>query len=164
MGRMLKPPPVAVAFEESHFASTLTMREKITELTRKESCMSCHSTINPLGFALENFDAIGRFRTAENSKKLNVESDYQTAEGDLIKLRGARDLAEHTAASEAARQGFIRQLFHYAIKQTPAAFGSETLEELNSAFTKSDFHIRKLLVELNIRAALPRETAKQASR
>jgi mono/diheme cytochrome c family protein len=164
MGRMLKPPPVAVTFEESHFAPTLTMREKITELTRKESCMSCHSTINPLGFSLENFDAIGRFRFAENNKQLDVSSDYQTAEGDHIQLHGARDLAEHTAASEAARQGFIRQLFHYTIKQTPAAFGPETLQDLDAAFVKSDFHIRKLLIELNIRAALPHEASPTASR
>src|SRR5690606_7659779 len=119
---------------DSHFPPELSMREKITELTRKESCMSCHSTINPLGFALENFDAIGRFRTAEQNKKVDVESDYQTAEGDLIKLRGARDVAEHTLASEAARQGFIRQRFHYAIKQTPAAFGGETLEQRDDSF------------------------------
>ncbi|HEY2572555.1 MAG TPA: DUF1592 domain-containing protein, partial [Verrucomicrobiaceae bacterium] len=48
VGMALKPPPMAVAFDESHFDPKLTMREKITELTRNDSCMTCHSVINPL--------------------------------------------------------------------------------------------------------------------
>ena len=41
------------------FDPTFTMREKVTEMTKNSSCMGCHATINPLGFALENYDAIG---------------------------------------------------------------------------------------------------------
>ncbi len=64
VGRALKPPPMAVAFKEADFAPNLTMREKITELTRSQACQSCHSVINPLGFSLEHYDAVGKFRLA----------------------------------------------------------------------------------------------------
>ncbi|HMO66991.1 MAG TPA: DUF1592 domain-containing protein, partial [Verrucomicrobiota bacterium] len=153
MGRFLKPPPQAIAFEDDRFDPTLTMREKVTELTSKPACMSCHVTINPLGFALENFDATGRWRTTDNSKPVDAASDYVTADGETIRLRGARDLAEHAAADDSARRGFVRQLFQFTVKQPPAAYGADTLAELEAAFRDDGWHIRNLLVEIAVIAA-----------
>jgi hypothetical protein len=163
MGRMLKPPPQAIEFKDDRFDPTLTMREKVTEITNKSSCMSCHVTINPLGFALENFDAVGRFRTTDNSKPVNPVSDYITSDGDTVKLSGPRDIATHAAGNDSARRGFVRHLFQYTIKQAPAAFGPETLLKLDTQFANG-FHIRNLYMESAIIAALPKAEQKQASR
>jgi hypothetical protein len=165
LGRALKPPPQATVFEEEHFDPTLTMREKVATITGKESCMTCHVTINPLGFSLENFDAVGRFRTIDNQKPVNTESSFQTAEGDTITLRGPRDVAAHAATAASARRGFIRQLFHSFVKQPPAAFGPDTLDQLDATFTASGHHVRQLAAEMTALAALRAgEPAKQASR
>ncbi|MFN0126525.1 MAG: DUF1592 domain-containing protein [Verrucomicrobiales bacterium] len=165
LGRPLKPPPQAIIFEESHFDPALTMREKVTDLTSKESCMACHVTINPLGFSLEHFDSVGRFRTLDNQKPINPESPFQTAEGDTIDLRGPRDVAEHAATAASARRGFIRQLFHSLVKQPPAAFGPNTVEELEASFIASQHNVRQLAAEITARAAQgARDPAKQASR
>ena len=155
LGRFLKPPPMAIVFMDDKFEPSLTMREKVTELTRSDTCMACHSTINPLGFSLENYDAVGRWRTQENNKPVNAESDYLSADGDVVRLRGPRDIAEHAASSAAARRGFVRRLFQYAIKQQPAAYGPDTLQMLDDGFTKGGYHVRNLMVEIAIRAALP---------
>ena len=163
MGRTLKPPPAAIEFKDDHLDASLTMREKITELTKKESCMSCHATINPLGFSLEAFDAVGRFRTTDNAKPINAESDYTTADGDVVKLHGARDLAAHTIQSDEARRGFVRHLFHHLIKNEPAAYGPETLARLDEAFEKSGTHIRRLAIEIAVAAALPKAANETAS-
>lgn len=160
---MLKPPPQAIEFKDDRFDPSLTMREKVTEMTSKTSCMSCHVTINPLGFALENFDAVGRFRTTDNAKPVNPVSDYITSDGETVKLNGPRDIANHAAGNDAARRGFVRHLFQYTIKQAPAAFGPETLLRLDAAFEK-DFHIRNLFIESSIIAATPKSAPKQASR
>ena len=152
MGRMLKPPPQAVEFKDEHFNPSLTMREKVTEVTSKASCMGCHATINPLGFSLENFDAVGRFRTTDNSKPVNASTDYVSSDGETVKLNGPRDLAQHTATNDTARRGFVRQLFHYTIKEAPAVFGPDTLQKLDAQFAQS-FHIRNLYIEANIIAA-----------
>jgi len=154
VGRRLKPPPVAVAFKDDEFDPTLTMREKITELTRDTACMSCHSVINPLGFSLENFDAVGRWRTIDNKKQVDTKSDYTTLEGETISLKNARDIARHAAASPAAHRAFITALFHHAVKQPAAAYGSDTLEKLRQQFFGSDFHIRELLVNIAATTAL----------
>ena len=148
LGRALKPPPMAVEFKDEKFDPSLTMREKVTELTKTANCMGCHATINPLGFSLENYDAVGRWRTTDQNKPVDAASEYTTAEGEVIKFNGARDVARHTAENATAQRGFVRQLFHYTIKQTPAAYGPETLERLHAAFAKSGFNVRALLTEI----------------
>jgi hypothetical protein len=153
LGRFLKPPPMAIEFMDDRFDPSLTMREKVTELTGKPACMTCHATINPLGFSLENYDAAGRFRTMDNNKPVNAESDYTTAEGETIRLRGPRDLARHASESVEARRGFVRQLFQQSIKQGPAAYGPDTLKRLDDTFVASGFHIRQLQVEVAVTAA-----------
>jgi PAS domain-containing protein len=153
LGRFLKPPPMAIEFMDDRFDQSLTMREKVTELTKSRTCMACHATINPLGFSLENYDAIGRFRTLENDKPINAESDYTTSDGEVLRLRGARDLAQHAATSRDARLGFIRQMFHHTIKQAPAAYNPDTLSRLDDLFQSSGFHMRDLLVEMVVTCA-----------
>jgi hypothetical protein len=63
-------------------------------------------------------------------------------------------LAEHAATSEEARRGFVRQMFLHTIKQPPAAYGSNTLEELDAAFTNAHYHVRNLFTETVARTAL----------
>jgi hypothetical protein len=165
LGRFLKPPPQATEFKDDRFDPSLTMREKVTQLTSKTACMSCHVTINPLGFALENFDAVGRFRTSEADKPIDTVSDYITSDGEKVKLTGPRDLAQHTAENEDARRGFVRQMFHYLIKQPTLAYGGETLERLDRDFLASNTNMRKLLTEIATTSALPvLDAAKTASR
>ena len=57
--------PDGSTFDDATFAPNLTMREKVAQLTRPQACQTCHSVINPLGFSLEHYDAVGRFRTAK---------------------------------------------------------------------------------------------------
>lgn len=154
VGRALKPPPMAIEFMDNRFDPTLTMREKVTELTRPAGCMSCHEVINPLGFALENFDAVGRFRTTDNNKNVDPTGQYQTPDGKTVRLTGARDLAEHAAGSPDAHLAFLQQLFQHVAKQSPAAFGPATAENLRKRFEASQFNIQEMLVEIAAMAAM----------
>jgi cytochrome c553 len=153
LGGLLKPPPEAIAFEDHKFDPKMTMREKVAEMTRNANCMTCHETINPLGFSLENFDAVGRYRTTEGDRPIDPVVDYISQDGEQLKLNGPRDLANHAANSEAARRGFIRQLFQYGLKQNPPAYGLDTLVKLDAAFTSSGRNLRQLLIEMNALAA-----------
>ncbi|HEY1123223.1 MAG TPA: DUF1592 domain-containing protein, partial [Haloferula sp.] len=153
LGGILKPPPEAIAFENHKFDPKMTMREKVAEMTRNANCMTCHETINPLGFTLENFDAVGRYRTTEGERPIDPEADYHTLEGETLRLKGPRDLANHAVESAGARRGFIRQIFQYELKQNPAVFGHDTVAKLDTTFTASGHHVRQLLVEINALAA-----------
>ena len=58
------PPPEATPLRErSASDAALTLRERISEHRADPACASCHDIIDPIGFALENFDAVGRWRT-----------------------------------------------------------------------------------------------------
>ena len=153
VGRALKPPPAAIEFMDDRFDPSLTMREKVTELTRPAACMGCHSTINPLGFSLEHYDAVGRWRTMDNNKAVNATSDFQTFDGRMIKLTGARDVAEYAAENPEAHRAFIRQLFNYMTKQPVDAYGKETHEKLRASFAASQYNVQSLLVEIATVAA-----------
>ncbi len=154
VGRSLRPPPMAVAFNDAEFDPGLSMREKVESLTRPEACQACHATINPLGFSLESFDAVGRFRTAEGDRPVQAASDYATADGATLHLTNARDLALYAAGSSPAHRAFIEQLFHYLIKQPVVAYGPDALDRLEAAFAKSEFNTRELLIEMAAVAAL----------
>jgi hypothetical protein len=165
LGRMLKPPPMAIAFMDDKFDPSLTMREKVAELTSKPACMSCHVTINPLGFSFERFDAVGRVRATDNKKPVNPVSDYATSDGSVIKLTGARDVAIHAAESLAGQTGFVRNLFQELVKQPPAAYSPELLGQLTEKFRADKFHVRNLAVEVAVVAALrPNVTAAPSNR
>jgi hypothetical protein len=154
LGLMLKPPPMAIAFMDDKFDPSFTMREKVTELTSKPACMSCHVTINPLGFSFERFDAVGRVRATDNKKPVDPTSDYTTSDGNVIKLTGARDVAIHAAESLSGQTGFVRNLFQEMVKQPPAAYSPELLGQLTSQFRADKFHVRNLAVEVAVVAAL----------
>ena len=153
LGRFLKPPPMAIEFMDDRFDPSLTMREKVTQLTEKPQCMACHATINPLGFSLEQFDAAGRFRLEDTRKPVNATSEYQTADGKTLTLRGPRDLARHAAESPDARRGFVRQLFQHTVQQAPDAYGAGSLQKLDLAFEHSGCNVRQLLVEIAVHTA-----------
>jgi hypothetical protein len=61
------PPPLpnVPALEESSVAANLPMRQRLNAHRNNAVCASCHRTIDPAGFALENFDAVGRWRDQE---------------------------------------------------------------------------------------------------
>ena len=154
VGMALKPPPMAVTFDESHFNPTLTMREKITELTHNNSCMTCHSTINPLGFSLENFDAIGRWRTKDNNKPVNPVTEFENEDGKTIRLTGPRDIVNYVAEDPAGHRAFIRHLFNHTVKQQIPAYGPRAMHDLQKSFSDSGCNIQKLLIEIALVAAL----------
>ena len=56
------PPPNVPALEEAPVAANLPMRQRLAPIASNPVCANCHPTIDPAGFALENFDAVGRWR------------------------------------------------------------------------------------------------------
>lgn len=148
VGMSLKPPVKAVVFEDAHFNPKFTMREKITELTRNDACMHCHRMINPLGFSLENFDAVGRWRTKDNNKPVNPVSELATDDGRTVKLAGPRDIVNFVADNPSGHRAFIRHLFNHEVKQQVTAYGSKTLDDLQKNFAANGCNIQKLLIEI----------------
>ena len=154
LGRRLKMPPIAVAPLAPDLHKDLNTRERITLQTSPQACQSCHTMINPLGFTLEQFDAIGRFRTEENSRPVDATGSYIARSGDAVKFQGSLDLARFLIDSPECRESFVEQLFHHLAKQPVRAFGNEFLTQRSESFRQHDYNIRQLMAELVIESAL----------
>jgi cytochrome c553 len=159
LGRTLPAPPAAVAPLAPDLHAGLTTRQRVSLQTSPKSCQTCHSMINPLGYTLEHFDAVGRFRQDEKGKPIDATGSYQTRSGETVTFKGARNLAKYLAGSDETHSAFVQQLFHYLVKQPIRAFGPDELSELRDSFVHHDFNIRKLMVESIAASALtPRQT------
>lgn len=164
LGQRLRPPPVAVSPLAPDLHQDLTTRERVALQTSPESCMSCHGMINPLGFALEQFDAVGRFRQEEKGKSIDASGLYKTRTGETATFEGVRELAEFLASSEEVHDAFVEQVFQHLVKQPVRAYGPDTLADLRDDFAADGYNIRDLLVEIVSRTALvPRQRPSLAS-
>lgn len=87
------PPPLpnVPSLEENAVAANLPMRERLAAHRTNAVCASCHRTIDPVGFALENFDAIGRWREHEGDNGLMDASGGLPGVGDFVGASGLED-------------------------------------------------------------------------
>lgn len=155
LGRSLRPPPEAVAPLPPELHAGLTTRERVVLQTSPAACTSCHATINPLGFGLERFDAIGRFRSEENGRPVDASGVYEPLAGESARYAGARELASLLAESDETQTAFVEQLFHYLVKQPIRAFGPQALPALARSFAEQKFQIRKLVIDAVATSAHP---------
>ncbi len=154
LGRSLRVPPEAVAPLAPDLHPNLTTRERVALQTKPEVCQSCHVMINALGFTLENFDAVGRYRANEFGKPIDSTGSYRTRKDDIAKFTGPRDLATFLANSDETHNAFVEQLFQHLIKQPIRAYGLQTGPDLKTVFTQNNFSMRKLAADIAVTAAM----------
>ena len=159
LGNVLQPPKQAIAPLAADQAPNLTTRERVATQTAAVACQSCHTMINPLGFALEEFDAIGRHRTVESTagveKPINASGSYLPRTGPAVTFRNAKELGDACAASHDAQEAFVQAVFHAVVKQPARAWGPDTLTRLRAEFEARGFDVRGLLVDIMDVAASP---------
>ncbi len=154
LGRSLRPPPIAVAPLAPDLHPGLTTRERVAMQTKPATCMTCHAVINQLGFTLEHYDALGRFREQDRGKPVDDAGSYLTESGARVKFGGPRELAQFLADSQETHSAFTEQLFHHLVQQPVRAYGQDTLEQLRTSFEQQGFHIRKLAIDVMAISAL----------
>jgi hypothetical protein len=66
------PPPVTVPALEQTIGKGLSVRERLAQHRMDPVCASCHRIMDPVGFSLENYDAVGRWRTSEQGKPIDA--------------------------------------------------------------------------------------------
>jgi hypothetical protein len=156
LGRTLLPPPAAFVPLPADQHPNLTTRQRIDLQTKPAACSSCHSMINPLGYTLEKYDAIGRLRDRENGQLIDTSGSYQPRSGQAVKFAGSKDLAHYLAGSDEAHAAFVEKLFQHMVKQPVLAYGRQTLPDLERSFAENQCSIRKLMVEIMAASVLTR--------
>ncbi len=160
LGVSLRPPQEAFTPLPESAHPEFTTRERVAFQTKPAACSGCHGIINNLGFTLENFDAVGRFRDTDNKKKVDAAGSFQTRTGEVKKFTGPKELAKFLVASEDVHAAFAEQMFHHLVKQPVRAFGVTKPEELRKSFAENGYSIRKLAVEVAVTAAMTNRDSK----
>ncbi len=155
LGLTLRPPQDAFSPLAAELHPSLTTRERTALQTRPAACVTCHSVINPLGFVLENFDAVGRYRERDAGKPVDSTGMYHTRDGRDVPFAGPADLARFLATSPEVHTAFAEQLFHHLAKQPTRAYGPRTPEELGASLARDGFSVRKLIVRAAVISSLP---------
>jgi hypothetical protein len=65
------PPPNVPALDDNTVSASLPIRERLAQHRANPACAGCHKLTDPVGFALENFDAVGRWRTTEDGRPVD---------------------------------------------------------------------------------------------
>ncbi|HUQ91679.1 MAG TPA: DUF1592 domain-containing protein [Bryobacteraceae bacterium] len=137
------PPPDVPALEEVHAgAAPRTVRERLTRHRDNPACAACHSRIDPLGFALENYDPIGRWREEDAGKP--VDNSGELIDG--TKFHGPDQLK---AALFERKDLFIRNLtskmLGYALGRSLTLQDSCTVDAIVTRLKEKDYAAQALI-------------------
>ncbi len=126
------PPPGAANAQLPEDAPTPeTTREEITLLTSPPECVSCHSQINPPGFAFENFDAMGQLRSEENGVAVDTSGSIQL-DGQTVEFESAVDLIDAVAESDEAMRCYATKWLEFAHGRRLTSDELTVIDELGS--------------------------------
>jgi hypothetical protein len=121
-----------------------TARDRFTAHSSNPQCAGCHKMLDPIGFALENFNAIGQWQDQENGQAINVTVDSP----QLGTFSGAVELGKKLAEYPDAQVCFASNWANYAYGRGTEDQDACTLQQLQERFTATNYNIKELLVQL----------------
>ena len=144
------PPPNAGEIQPNTTGARLTVRERLAKHRSEPNCASCHAKLDSYGLALENYDAIGRWREQQNGEGIGgPKAPKIDPSGALKSGREFSDLVGYKAALLAEKEKFIRafseKLLTYALGRPVGYVDNATLEQITTTAVKSDHRLQDLI-------------------
>ncbi|MEX2262747.1 MAG: DUF1592 domain-containing protein [Bryobacteraceae bacterium] len=140
------PPPNVPELEEAHGGAVpKTLRERLMQHRENPTCAACHNRIDPLGFGLENYDVLGRWRTEDGGKP--IDSKGELPDGTMFE--GPKELK---AVLLERKDLFIRNLtakmFGYALGRGLTMEDYCTVEQVVGQLEKNEYSAHTLIQEI----------------
>jgi len=142
--RTLPPPPANVPPAKPASAGGTT-RERFTEHDTNDCAKSCHGVMDPIGFAFENYDGIGKYRTTDNGKPVDA-SGKVTLDGAEHAFANAVELSGLLAASAEVRRCFATQWVRFALARNESGADQASIDGAAAGFGRPEATMRDLLV------------------
>jgi hypothetical protein len=140
-----EPPPDTPILDEAAIGASATQREQLEAHRANPICASCHRRMDPLGFGLENFDPIGKWRAVDG--KFPVD-----ASGALPDGRAFRGPSELTAILSSEREAFAKavtaKLLTYALGRGLEPYDRRTVRMIARALPAHDYRFSGLVLEI----------------
>lgn len=144
----LPPPPADVKFEIAEPSAGKSTRERFAEHRKNPSCASCHSMIDGVGFGLESYDALGRFRTVDQGVPVDAHGEVVNTDDADGTFDGGAQLAEKLAKSSEVRACVAKKWTTFAMQRAIEAADRCGIEGLSKAFADSKGDFSELLVAI----------------
>ena len=138
----LPPPPPNVPAAKPASAGGTT-RQRFSEHDQNACATGCHSLMDPLGFAFEHYDGIGRYRTMDNGQPVDS-SGTITLDGTVHSFADALELTQILSTSLSVRSCFAKQWFRFALGRTETTGDEASLASVGRAFAAHEFDMRDL--------------------
>jgi hypothetical protein len=146
------PPPNVPPLADEEPGKVLSMRERMAEHRKNPACASCHARMDPIGFALENFDATGRWRAGESSGLADLTMQPIDATGQLVdgtKFDGIKGLkAVLQDHSEEFVYNMTERLLTYALGRGPEWYDAPVIRAAVRTAKKDDYRFSSLVLSL----------------
>jgi hypothetical protein len=139
------PPPNVPALEENTVSASLPMRERLAVHRDNAACAGCHKLMDPLGFALENYDAIGRWRTQEEGHPLDVTGGMP----DGSRFTGAQGLEQALLKRPDLFVGTLTEkLLTFALGRGIEPADAPAVREIVRQAAKKNFRFSEIIVNI----------------
>ncbi|MEJ6010405.1 DUF1592 domain-containing protein [Novosphingobium aquae] len=164
--QMVPQPPANVNFQLVQDVSNplyRTARQRLTVHQESPACAGCHKLTDPIGLSLENYDAVGNYRTHENSALIDASGTFEGK--PYVGLLG---LAGRLRESEAVPSCLVRRAFEYGVGREAAEADTAVLEQSAARFAAGGYRFPALMKSLAmsdaIRAVAPPSPGRTAAR
>jgi mono/diheme cytochrome c family protein len=140
------PPPNVEAFKENKEGETpKTIREIMETHRANPTCNACHGVMDPLGFSLENFDTIGRYRTVDRYTRTKIDTSGKLVDGTAVNgpvdLRNA--LLRHP---EQFAQTFTEKMMMYALGRGIEYFDMPSVRKIVRDAKADDYRFSSIVM------------------
>ncbi len=138
------PPPDVPELEEDKAVTGETLRERLEQHREKPMCKSCHQRLDPLGFGLENFDAIGRWRESDGGARIDAGGQLVTGErfGMATELT---DVLVNQKRDEFVRNLALRMLT-FALGRGPEYYDKCAVDQIVREMERNNYHFSSLVL------------------
>jgi mono/diheme cytochrome c family protein len=139
------PPPDVPALEEGSVGTSASLRQQMEKHRSNAVCASCHSKMDPLGFGLENYDAIGKWRTKDG--KFDIDSSGVLPDGRTFngpgQLRGAL-----MAQMPQFAQNVIEKMMIYALGRGLQRYDRIVAKEIARELAPANYPLQNVIYEV----------------
>jgi Protein of unknown function (DUF1588)/Protein of unknown function (DUF1585) len=141
------PPPPNVNNAPPALDFSATTKERFAAHTADPACAGCHRSMDPIGWGLESFDAVGRHRSVESGRPVDEAGQLSgtDVDGDFV---GAVALGQKLAHSRMVQDCVALQWFHYAARRLEVEADACVVQALKTKFEKTDASVKDLIVSI----------------
>jgi Protein of unknown function (DUF1592)/Protein of unknown function (DUF1588)/Protein of unknown function (DUF1595)/Protein of unknown function (DUF1585) len=139
----LLPPP------SGQLDPAATLRQVYTQQDSNTTCVSCHASFDPLGFAFGNYDAVGAYQTLDNGQVIDASGETVTPGGAKLTFRNAVELVTTLAGSDEVKWCVTRQWFRFVLGRMESGSDQGSVERaFRAGAAVPGFSIRQMLTSL----------------